>query len=213
MPQSYMQRYFTKLASAVGSANHAYTIGQVIGKHGHQYDGRRSKQAAAFIRRLLLEKAALSVSKTFDPRHKKYRTASLDGLAQYIEKSHNRIKIMNREKALSFIAEEETGQSRSRLNRRIAKVIVSKLTSARVSEPLKRLRFLRDKDLAHMELVTPKKGDLPRWNDVILLLGVTRQIITHLDPVYAGLGFSYRRTGSSTLHGSAKALLIPRPKK
>jgi hypothetical protein len=146
-----------------------------------------------------IDRTVLNLAKLFDPPPRKYPTCSINGILALLEKEADALPCLDPRPIREFLKERGVRNADTLegadLTRRFVEQYRSYLGHAgpsgeSIEDVLSRLRFRRDKHIAHNEAVDEAEEVRASWADVSLVLGVAQDFLSLIGPPYMDFHFA-----------------------
>jgi hypothetical protein len=146
-----------------------------------------------------VDRCVLNLSKLFDSPPKKFPTRSINSVLKLLDEKADSLRIVQRDSIERFLVERSVAEpekmSYAELTRCFVKEFKVRLEHAdpkgeSVIQVLDRIKYRRDKQIAHNENLDEAEVVRASWDDLRLVLGVGQQFLSLVGPAYMDFHFA-----------------------
>lgn len=209
---SLCEEFHRAVTVMIARADKALSVAEAIGDFSESVNRSKYRELFGHVQLTETDEVVLCLGKLFDPPPKRYPTRSIRSILAYLECHAASQPICARGGIEAFLADMGRGAEE------IAAMNDEEITTAFVHEyrkrlenvggdsvgaVLERIRFRRDKEVAHNEAVGPADRLQASWTDLTLLLAEAKAFAGIVGPAYLNYPF-LDADGSYTLTGTDK---------
>lgn len=217
MTDQFGTEFHRSVSDLISRATESLAVAEVIGTNMDALNRSPYRTLFGHLQLVEADNIVLNLAKMFDPPPRKYPTRSIPGVLRYLKDNADTLPISSRERIHSWLAERRIDVSKyerfsdSDLTRFFADEFQRYIddSAAPLNRSLERIRFRRDKEVAHNEAVVSEERIQVAWADLRLVLRETQAFAGIVGPSYFDFHFE-ASDGTYMLerfdHDSAKQL-------